>query len=71
MAVVYSVPWCLAHQQQREDGAYVAEDVSIPYGTSSCLSLFIIIIIIIAGVVIDVIVCSNSRYDSFLFHYLL
>jgi len=24
--------WCLAHQQQREDSAYVAQDVSIPYG---------------------------------------
>ena len=29
---------CLAHQQRREDSAYVAEDVSIPYGTPSLLS---------------------------------
>jgi len=52
MAVLCSVAWCLAHQQQREDGAYVAEDVSIPYGTSSCFTLFIIVIIIIIIIIL-------------------
>jgi len=39
-AVVYVIVcWsCLAHQQQREDNAYVADDVSIPYGKFSLSS---------------------------------